>query len=167
MGMTESNRYRAGIIGLGFIGAADQVSGDALGQRVEDLGGTHLGALSNHPRVDLVAGSSRDPGRRERFAQRTQAAVFDDWGRMLEQQQLDIVSVATYADVHAEIVMGCVDAGVRAIYCEKPIAQTVNDAARMLEVCGWNKTRTAKLLGIDRKTLYAKLKLYGLEQSGT
>ena len=39
--------------------------------------------------------------------------------------------------------------------------------ARMLEVCGWNKTRTAKLLGIDRKTLYAKLKLYGLEQSGT
>lgn len=133
--MTESNRYRAGIIGLGFIGAADQVSGDALGQRVEDLGGTHLGALSNHPRVDLIAGSSRDPGRRERFAQRTQAAVFDDWGRMLEQQQLDIVSVATYADVHAEIVMGCVDAGVRAIYCEKPIAQTVNDAARILEVC--------------------------------
>jgi UDP-N-acetylglucosamine 3-dehydrogenase len=135
MGMTESNRYRAGIIGLGFIGGADQVSGDALGQRVEHLGGTHLGALSNHPRVDLVAGSSRDPGRRERFAQRAEAAVFDDWARMLEQQQLDIVSVATYADVHAEIVLGCVDAGVRAIYCEKPIAQTVNDAAGMLEVC--------------------------------
>ncbi len=132
--MAESNRYRAGIIGLGFIGGADRVSGDALGQRVEHLGGTHLGALSNHPRVDLVAGSSRDSGRRKRFAQRTEAAVFDDWARMLEQQ-LDIVSVATYADVHAEIVLACVDAGVRAIYCEKPIAQTLNDAACMLEVC--------------------------------
>ena len=29
--------YRGGIIGLGFIGGADQVSGDALGQRVENL----------------------------------------------------------------------------------------------------------------------------------
>ncbi len=133
--MAESERYRAGIIGLGFIGGADQVSGDALGQRVEDLGGTHLGALSNHPRIDLVAGSSRDPGRRERFAKRTETAVFEDWMKMLEDQQLDIVSVATYADVHAEIVLGCVEAGVRAIYCEKPIAQTVADAARMLEAC--------------------------------
>ena len=133
--MDESKRYRAGIIGLGFIGGADQVSGDALGQRVENLGGTHLGALSNHPRIDLVAGSSRDAGRRERFAQRTETAVFDDWTKMLKEQQLDIVSVATYADVHAEIVLGCVNAGVRAIYCEKPIAQMVSDAARMLEVC--------------------------------
>lgn len=31
--------YRAGIVGLGFIGGADQVSGDALGQRVSDLDG--------------------------------------------------------------------------------------------------------------------------------
>jgi hypothetical protein len=54
--------YRAAIVGLGFIGGADQVSGDALGQRVADLDGTHLDALSRHPRLDLVAGSSRDPG---------------------------------------------------------------------------------------------------------
>ena len=59
--------YRAGIIGLGFIGGGDQVSGDALGQQVGDLDGTHLAALSSHPRVDLVAGSSRDEGRRLRF----------------------------------------------------------------------------------------------------
>ena len=41
--------YRAGIIGLGFIGGADQVSGDALGQQVSGLDGTHFDALSNHP----------------------------------------------------------------------------------------------------------------------
>ena len=62
--------YRAGIIGLGFIGGADQVSGDALGQRVVDLDGTHFASLSTHPSINLVAGSSRDAGRRERFAQR-------------------------------------------------------------------------------------------------
>ena len=41
--------YRGGIIGLGFIGGADQVPGDALGQRVENLDGTHLQAMLNHP----------------------------------------------------------------------------------------------------------------------
>lgn len=84
--------YRAGIIGLGFIGGADQVSGDALGQNVVDLDGTHFASLSNHPRVDLVAGSSRDAGRRERFAQRAGATTYADWNEMLAQEALDIVT---------------------------------------------------------------------------
>src|SRR5258708_9411918 len=99
--MTESI-YRGGIIGLGFIGGADQVSGDALGQRVVDLDGTHLDAMSNHPRVELVAGSSRDADRRERFARRTKAYTYADWREMLDREPLDIVSVATYAPEHAE-----------------------------------------------------------------
>lgn len=133
--MSEHDSYRAGIIGLGFIGGADQISGDALGQKVEHLNGTHLGAMSSHPRVELVAGSSRDEGRRERFAERTGAAVYADWTEMLREEDLDIVSVATYAHVHAEITIGCAKAGARAILCEKPIAQTVADSARMLEAC--------------------------------
>ncbi len=127
--------YRAGIIGLGFIGGADQVSGDALGQRVPDLDGTHFASLSNHPRVDLVAGSSRDPGRRERFAQRAGAVTYADWNEMLDKEPLDIVSVATYAPVHAEPTVACAEKGVRAIYCEKPIATRLSDAERMIEAC--------------------------------
>ncbi len=127
--------YRAGIIGLGFIGAADQVSGDALGQQVSDLDGTHVGALSNHPRVDLIAGSSRDPGRRERFTQRTGVQTYADWKDMLAREKLDIVSVATYAPVHAEITIACARQGVRAIFCEKPIATRLPDAEQMVEAC--------------------------------
>lgn len=127
--------YRAGIIGLGFIGGADQVSGDALGQQVRHLDGTHLTALQGNPRIKLVAGSSRDAGRRERFAQRTAARVYSDWQEMIEREKLDIVSVATYAPAHAEISAGCAEGGVRAIYCEKPIATRPADADRMLEAC--------------------------------
>ena len=128
--------YRAGIIGLGFIGGADQVSGDALGQLVTELDGTHLYAMQNHADVELVAGSSRDEGRRSRFAERTGARTYADWQEMLQSEELDIVSVATYAPQHAEMTTGCVEAGVRAIFCEKPIATTLADAGRMVDRCG-------------------------------
>ena len=127
--------YRAGIIGLGFIGAADQVSGDALGQEVTALDGTHLVALDNHPQVEVVAGSSRDGGRRERFAARTGAKTYDDWRALLAAEDLDIVSVATYTPVHEEITLACVEAGAKAVYCEKPVAPTVAAGERMLRAC--------------------------------
>ena len=127
--------YRASVIGLGFIGGADQVSGDALGQHVSGLDGTHFEALSNHPRVNLVAGSSRDAGRRERFAQRAGTPTYTNWEEMLDQETPDIVSVATYAPVHAEITVAVAKRGIRAIYCEKPIATRLPDAEQMLEAC--------------------------------
>ncbi len=134
--MAEETRYRAAIVGLGFIGGADQVSGDALGQRVEDLDGTHVEALCNHDRIDLVAGSSRDGGRRERFHARYEVPVFADWREMLRAAApLDIVSIATYTPVHAEITQAAVEAGARAIYCEKPVAATVAEAEGMLSTC--------------------------------
>ena len=40
----------------------------------------------------------------------------------MNKEKLDIVSVATYAPYHAEITIVCAEAGIPAIYCEKPIA---------------------------------------------
>lgn len=132
---SEAKAIRAAIIGLGYIGGADQVSGTAIGQLVDNLDGTHFHALSRHPRVRLVAGSSRDPGRRKRFATRSGARVYAEWSELLARETPDLVSVATYAPVHAEITLACVRAGVRVIYCEKPIATRLQDADRMIAAC--------------------------------
>ena len=133
--------YNAAIIGLGFIGGGDQVSGDALGQRVEDLDGTHFSALSQHPRIELVAGSSRDEGRRQRFAERSGGyRTYSDWSELLDREQIDIASVATYAPQHAEVAIACARSGVKVIYCEKPVAQTLPDAEAMLEACAESGT---------------------------
>lgn len=127
--------YKAGIIGVGFIGGADQVSGDALGQQVSNLDGTHYQAYDNHPRVNVVAGSSRDRGRRERFEKRSGAKTYSDWREMIANEDLDIVSVATYTPVHAEMTVACVEKGIPVIYCEKPIATYLSDAEKMVDVC--------------------------------
>ena len=141
--------YRAGIVGLGYIGGADQVSGDALGQLVEDLDGTHIAALSNHPRVEVVAGSSRNPGRRERFAERTGIPTFEDWQDLIRQPDLDIVSVATYAHVHHEITLACAEIDIPVVYCEKPIAQTLAEAEEMVTAC--NSTGALLVINHNRR----------------
>ena len=129
--------YKAGIVGLGFIGAGDQVSGDRLGQQVKNLDGTHLSAFLNHPRVEVSCGSSRDEGRRLRFVERNDKGVttYADWRDMLRSESLDIVSVATYTPLHAEITIAGAEAGIPVIYCEKPMAATVLEAEHMLDAC--------------------------------
>ena len=128
--------YKAAVIGLGFIGAADQVSGDALGQDVGELDGTHAQALAAHDQVELIAGSSRDEGRRRRFSERMNVeTTYESWRQMLRREYLDIVSIATYTPSHAEITIACAEAGVRAVICEKPIATTLRDADQMIEAC--------------------------------
>ena len=132
----SKSAYRAAIIGLGFVGAGDQVSGDAIGgQQVSALDGTHAEAFLKNPRITLVAGSSRDAGRRERFTQRTSIKAYSDWREMLDIEKPEIVSIATYAPSHAEITTSCADRGVRVIYCEKPIATRLAEAEQMLATC--------------------------------
>lgn len=144
--MTQSElRYRGVIVGLGFIGGADQVSGDALGQRVADLDGTHFQAMQRSERIELVAGSSRDLGRRQRFAERSGARVHGDWREMLAVEKPDIVSVATYTPQHAEVAIAAMEAGARAVYCEKPIAASAEEADRMLAA----SQRTGALLVVN------------------
>ena len=46
---------------------------------------------------------------------------------------------------------------------KKPRKQHIIEALRQT---GHNKSRAAVLLGIDRKTLYNKLKLYGIDVRG-
>lgn len=130
--------YRAAVIGLGFIGAGDEVSAAAIGQSVQGLGGSvHADVLHAHPRTVLCAGANRDAGKRDRFSRRFggRPAVYEDWRRLLEAEKPDIVSVSTSSGTHAEIAVACAEAGVRAILCEKPIATRLSDADRMIAAC--------------------------------
>jgi predicted dehydrogenase len=127
--------YRAGIVGLGFIGGGDQVSGDRIGQQVANLDGHHREALSRNKRIELVAGCDVDAGRRERFAERTGARTYFDWQEMYEKEHLDLVSIATSAPGHAPLTAAAARRGIKAIYCEKPIAVSLNEADEMLSTC--------------------------------
>jgi predicted dehydrogenase len=57
--------------------------------------------------------------------------VFLDYRRMLAEADLDVVSICTWMHLHEPMVLDAVEAGVRAIHCEKPMADTWGGAGRM------------------------------------
>lgn len=57
--------------------------------------------------------------------------IHQDYKEMLANNELDIVSVCTWPEQHREQVVDAVNAGVRAIHCEKPMAPTWGEARAM------------------------------------
>ena len=126
--------YRAGIIGLGFIGGADQVSGDASFSRsAVSTARTSTPCLTIPASIwSLAAAAMLDD---ENASHNAQGQKPTPTGRKCWLESLDIVSVATYAPVHAEITVACAKQFIRAIYCEKPIATQLPDAEQMVKAC--------------------------------
>jgi predicted dehydrogenase len=131
--------YRAAVIGLSGIGAAptpaahDPVLGDVMPH-------SHVAAYAAIPSTTVVAICDLLPAVVER-TRATWAATFPelrgytDYREMLAREQVDLLSVVTPDHRHAHIVVDGVAAGVKGIFCEKPIATTLADVDRMIAAC--------------------------------
>jgi inositol 2-dehydrogenase len=106
---------RVGVIGLGRMGTfyAEAVAG--LG------GATRLAAVVD-PDAALGARMQARLGVERAYA---------DVASALESARLDAVIVATSTSAHAEVVMACAAAG-KAVFCEKPLALTVDQTRETL-----------------------------------
>lgn len=61
--------------------------------------------------------------------------VYTDYQEMLEKEALDIVSICTWPHLHAPMVIASAVAGVKAIHCEKPMADTWGASRLMAQEC--------------------------------
>ena len=69
---------------------------------------------------------------------------YADYREMLASETLDFVSVCPrWVGERREMVVASAESGVRGIYCEKPFAQTLEDADAMLDACARNGVRIA------------------------
>ncbi len=66
------------------------------------------------------------------------AKGYTDYAQMLAEAKPDVVIVATNNVTHARLTIQAAEAGVRGIYCEKPMASNFGDAQRMVEICQQN-----------------------------
>lgn len=61
--------------------------------------------------------------------------TFSDYNVMLREVQPEAVTISTWPHLHERMVVDAARAGVKVIYCEKPMADTIGGARRMLQVC--------------------------------
>jgi len=89
------------------------------------------------PGVDLVAVADPvDAGRQAALARSGAPRGYASYQDVLAQERLDLVAVGPYdLDQHEEMVAAAARAGAKAIYCEKPIARSLDEADRMLAEC--------------------------------
>jgi predicted dehydrogenase len=66
--------------------------------------------------------------------------VYTDYKEMIENENIDIVTVATESGYHAEVAIDCMNSGLN-IICEKPIALSVKDADRMIQCAKDNNVK--------------------------
>ena len=63
------------------------------------------------------------------------SGVYTDVGTMLQSEALDVVSVCVWPHLHAPLVIEAACAGVKAIHCEKPMADTWGASRLMAQEC--------------------------------
>ena len=128
------SRYRTGIIGLGRISST--IDDEVQGHPAVMLPYAHTACFRAVDEVEVVAGADPFPEQREAFGRRWDIdRLYADYREMVEQENLDIVSVATSAKPRPEIVQALAESGVRAIYAEKPLAITLAEADAMVAAC--------------------------------
>ncbi len=146
-------KYRVGIIGCG------RVAGLLEDDKLRRGPSTHVGGYLNVPSCKVVACCSKQLRHAESFSRRFNIPrCYGDYKEMLKKECLDIVSVCTYADTHAEITIAAAKSGVRAVFCEKAMATSLSEAKKMISTC----KRRGVILAVnhtrrwDRHYIYVK-----------
>ena len=129
MRINQANKsLRVGIIGCGYIAGEADDSGERL-----DIY-THAKAIKHHPQMHLVACCDTDDRKLHKFGDRWEVATrYKSYSEMLTNECLDIVVIATPTSTHYDIVFGVLEFPIAAVFCEKPLAETQNQARTLAE----------------------------------
>jgi len=104
-------KFRACIVGIGFVGAA------------------HIEALRRLGYVDVVAVSDK-PNAQAKADANYIPKGYEDYREMLDTEKPDVVHICTPNDSHFEIAMYAMERGI-AVVCEKPLTKTLAEAKEL------------------------------------
>jgi len=132
-------KLRVGIIGLGRIAALYEK--DKRAKKYYPYL-THAGSYKKNPNVKIVCGADIDRNKLKKF--RGMFGIdnlYTDYVQMLEENELDILSICTPPEKHLEIIRSAAGL-VKVIFCEKPFT---NGAYEIEEIIGLQKGKNLNI----------------------
>lgn len=123
-------KYTAAVVGLGRIGWRFDEDPKEICIH------SHAGAYAHQGRFELIGAADTSDAARQAFNGRYPSVrTFASLDDLLAERVPQCLSIATHADSHLPLVRTAVGAGVRAIWCEKPLAPTSRDAQALVDCC--------------------------------
>lgn len=116
-----------------------------------------------HEEVDLVAVAGFGE-QAEAVAKELDVKLYADYKELLQKEDINAVAIALPNGLHVEAVEASLEAGLKNILLEKPIASTVEEAQHIIDVC--NKAQATLLIGHHRRSSPRYLFLRELVASG-
>ena len=140
--------YRAAVIGCGKIG-----SDFADDPRIKDIY-THAGAYTASKKTELIAVCDRDPVKAQRCAKRWGIRdSYDHMEDLLSSQNPEVLSICTPDPTHYDLIhMALEYPSVLAVLAEKPLARSVKEAVKLVNLAQKNK----KFLAVNYSRRYAR-----------
>ncbi|MCZ6675827.1 MAG: Gfo/Idh/MocA family oxidoreductase [Candidatus Poribacteria bacterium] len=131
--------FRVGIIGCGRM--ANTIEDEQIAKRKQRpyRGGlvlpySHAAGYAAVEETQVVATCDVHEGRLQAFVQRWNLPRgYTDYREMIEKEALDIVSVATRPEQHAEQMVFVAEHGVKGVYAEKPLCMTLRETDAIRE----------------------------------
>lgn len=107
----------------------------------------HVQAAINN-KLDIVAVCDILPEKIEKLLSRydlhgeKSIKKYSDYKKMIEEEKIDLISIATESGIHAEIALYCIDHGINVII-EKPMAMSIEDADKIIEAAEAKKVKVS------------------------
>ncbi len=128
-----SGAVRVGVIGLGFMG---QTHCRGV-RRLEETGLARLAAVADS-RKERLSGQIQQTGNidardaTEALFDPTRVRTFHDAGELIDEGDVDLVSICTPSDTHVDLAIRALDAGCH-VLVEKPVGTSLAEVARLAE----------------------------------
>lgn len=105
------------------------------------MAAAHLDDIYYRENVKIVGVSDLDESKAKLFCRKYGATSYStDYKEYLNNEEVDIVIIATYPSSHLEILKDCIKAG-KHVLCEKPITTNLQDGKEFLSLVKTAKTK--------------------------
>jgi len=144
-GYAANEKLNIGMVGLAGMGGVDAATFGKLGENIAALCDVDSAVLE------------------KREAEYPKAKKYTDFRKMIEDEKLDAVSVATPDHLHAYVSVLAMRHGMH-VYCQKPLTQSVYEARVVTRVAA--ETKRITQMGTQTSAMPANMRTVELIQSG-